>query len=67
MIRVWDYMNGECISAFATPYSDMVCASLSADAKMLVTSGLDDRNRETLIVWGLSGILTTRKPTLIAK
>lgn len=53
MVRIWDYSNVECLSAFATPYKDLICVQYSYDSKLLVTIGNDEHNREIIIVWGL--------------
>jgi hypothetical protein len=34
---------------------------------MLVTTGIDEHNREIIIVWGLENIESNRKPILLAK
>ncbi|CAD8163025.1 unnamed protein product [Paramecium octaurelia] len=66
IIRIWKN-NCDCLSAFATPYSQLNYLSFSQDRKMLVTVGQDEHNREIIIVWGLEKIETNRKPILFAK
>ena len=67
VIRIWDYNRAECLSAFATPYSEIVNVAFSADKKLMVSVGRDDHNREVIIIWGLEQIEATRKPILVAK
>jgi len=54
VVRIWDFNNQECLSAFATPYKEIVYTAFSYDGKLLVTVGSDDHNREIIIIWGLT-------------
>lgn len=65
-MRIWR-SNGDCLSAFATPYVDLINVNFSLDRKLLVTVGSDEHNREIIIVWGLENVEATRKPILKGK
>lgn len=65
-MRIWRH-TGECLSAFATTYIDLVNVSFSSDRKLLVTAGSDEHKREILMVWGLDKVEATRRPLFLAK
>lgn len=67
MIRIWDYHTARCISMLPMPVTTMKCLSFSADGQLLASVGKDDKNKEIIVVWDLSGIYRNEKPQILAR
>ncbi|EGR29689.1 WDr90 protein, putative [Ichthyophthirius multifiliis] len=56
VVRIWDYLSGDCITGFQCPYTNLKCVSLSYDSKLLATVGTDELNRDLIIIWNIVDI-----------
>jgi len=45
IIRIWDFLSGDCIIDFVAPHHNAKCVSFSCNNKSLATVGLDNQQR----------------------